>query len=296
MFRAELSGGRFMPTQHSFFRIFALAWLLFLTGLTSLVAQEQRVEVAPGDTLYSLARRYDTSVQQIMDLNDISDPRELRVGQMILVSQASMTAAPAEIAYPLEEYVVQSGDTLYGIARRTGMQVSELLSVNGLQESAVIKPGQELKVRTLPQSTSQNQQVSVSTTPTRSGTILSSSPSTGGDDVFWPHDGQRFTFEGKFPGIVIRGSVGDEIVSVSSGRVVYSGPHSTLGNVVFIQNPHGYIYIYGGNRQLFVQQGDEVAPGQVIGTLGETPLLSEVQVYFSVWKEGRYLDPTTAPR
>jgi lipoprotein NlpD len=112
----------------------------------------------------------------------------------------------------------------------------------------------------------------------------------------WPVEGDRFTFSGKFPGIAIMGERGKPVMAVAAGRVIYSGPHSTLGKVTFVQHPRGYIYIYGGNETLLVSTGEEIKTGQQLGTLGITPVIQKPQLYFSVWKDGSYIDPASAPR
>jgi murein DD-endopeptidase MepM/ murein hydrolase activator NlpD len=298
MYTEEVSGG----TRMGLFRAGALFFII--TGLfaASAFSQDTEYRIQSGDTLYSIARRYEQNLSALMEYNGIEDATELRIGQIIRIpgAAAASGAAEASVDYPLEDYEIRVGDTLYAISRRTGMSLDELRTVNKLKD-AVIVPGQIIRVRALPAVTdppdpASQQTVASETRTAREGTILTSRPSAGGEEQYWPHDGERFEFNGKFPGIVIRGSAGDDIHAVSDGRVVYSGPHSTLGKVVFVQNSRGYIFIYGGSRELFVDQGDEVASGQVIGSLGASPLMSEVQVYFSVWKEGRYLDPNTVPR
>lgn len=284
----------------------ALLLSLMLLSSSAVVGEEIEYTVKSGDTLYSISRSYNIELETLMRVNGIEDVRSLKVGQALEIPGESLPA------YRLSDYEILVGDTLFSISRRTGMSMDELLRVNNIQEDSIIKPGQIIKVRALAAAPAadetpadrengsvgpdQNPESAVEPQPAREGTILTSEPSSGGDDLYWPHDGERYSFAGKFPGIVIKGNPGDAINSVGPGRVVYSGPHSTLGNVVFVQNPRGYIYIYGGNRRLFVDQGDDLTSGQLIGELGASPLLPDVQVYFSVWKEGRYLDPNTAPR
>lgn len=286
---------------------------LILLSSSTAVAEEIQYTVKSGDTLYSISRSYNIELDALMSINGIDDVRNLKVGQTLEIPDQS----PPD--YRLSDYEILVGDTLFSISRRTGMSMEELLRINNIQEDSIIKPGQIIRVRALTANpeeeartadngndspaaaanTSENDQNSATSgddQPAREGTILTSEPSSGGDGLYWPHEGERYSFAGKFPGIVIKGNPGDAINSVGPGRVVYSGPHSTLGNVVFVQNPRGYIYIYGGNRRLFVNQGDDLTTGQLIGELGASPLLPDVQVYFSVWKEGRYLDPNTAPR
>jgi lipoprotein NlpD len=102
--------------------------------------------------------------------------------------------------------------------------------------------------------------------------------------------------DGKLPGVSIHGSVGDDVLSVSSGRVIYAGPYTTFGRVVIVQSGGGYIYVYGGNRSLTVSVGDLVRPGTTIGELGEAPDGGKSRLYFSVWKNDRFVDPSRAPR
>lgn len=231
-------------------------FLLFIIALlypASAYSQDLEYQVKSGDTLYSIARHYSVSLQDLMALNDISDATSLKIGQMLRIPNNDDSTP----SYNLENYEIRGGDTLYAISRRTGMDVSEILRINNLSEGAVIKPGQIIKVKALPPGQNSPADIKVSQTSTNQvETDPTPAPSAGGDGLLWPHNGERFVSTGKFPGVVIPGKEGDDIYSVSAGRVVYSGPHSTLGNVVYIQNPRGYIYIYGGNRELFVDLGD----------------------------------------
>jgi lipoprotein NlpD len=83
---------------------------------------------------------------------------------------------------------------------------------------------------------------------------------------------------------------------VSGGRIVYSGPHSSFGNVVFVQSPQGYIYVYGGQDSVSVDIGDQIVAGQVLGEVGVSPTEGGPALYFSVWRENRFVDPEAAPR
>jgi lipoprotein NlpD len=102
--------------------------------------------------------------------------------------------------------------------------------------------------------------------------------------------------EGKLPGVMIQGDFGDAVTSVSSGRVIYAGPHTSFGNVVFVQSSQGYIYVYGGNEQVVVSVGEEVAAGSPIGSLGRSPAEQRALLYFSVWKDNTFVSPEKAPR
>ena len=90
--------------------------------------------VQKGDTLYSIARRYGISVEELKRLNNLVN-NTITVGQKLLVNESN----DGEI------YIVQRGDTLYSIARRYGMSVEELKRLNNLVNN-VISVGQELLI------------------------------------------------------------------------------------------------------------------------------------------------------
>ena len=94
-----------------------------------------------GDTLFSLARRFNTTVDAIVALNGLTDASYIRVGQVLKISgTAPTTPAPGTGT----EYTVQAGDTLYSIARRYGTTVEAIQSANGIVNPSNIQAGQKL--------------------------------------------------------------------------------------------------------------------------------------------------------
>ena len=92
-----------------------------------------------GDTLSSLAREYGTTVQSLVQLNDLADPNRIRAGESLYVRVASDREGNC-----CDTYEVQRGDTLTAIARRFGTTVSRLAGINHLSNPDVIHPGQTL--------------------------------------------------------------------------------------------------------------------------------------------------------
>lgn len=89
--------------------------------------------VKSGDNLYSIAQKYNTTVNELKDLNNLSS-NILSIGQKLIIP-----ASNANI------YVVQKGDSLYSIARKYNMTVDELIDLNDL-DNTLLSIGQELKI------------------------------------------------------------------------------------------------------------------------------------------------------
>ena len=92
-----------------------------------------------GDTLYSIANRYSTTVNAMMQANGIRNAEVIYVGQRLVVP-GDYRPGPYGTAY-----VVQSGDTLFSIANRNGTTVNALMQANGLV-NYWIYIGQSLKI------------------------------------------------------------------------------------------------------------------------------------------------------
>ena len=118
-------------------------------------AQSQTHVVRRGDTLYSIARRYGTTVQAIMNTNGLSNRNFIWVGQRLTIPGTSSGSSSSQGGtYTGGAYVVRRGDTLYSIARRYGTSVQAIVSANGLRNSNYIWVGQRL---TIPGSSSSSQ-------------------------------------------------------------------------------------------------------------------------------------------
>lgn len=91
------------------------------------------VDVAPGDTVYALARRYGVAMRDVIDANNLEAPFVLQVGQ-------SLRLPPPRI------YTVTPGDTVYSISGRFGVDMRTLVSMNGLAAPYQVTAGRRLKM------------------------------------------------------------------------------------------------------------------------------------------------------
>jgi cell wall-associated NlpC family hydrolase len=122
---------------------------------------DSKYRVRSGSNLYAIAKKHGVSVDAIRQTNNLSSDR-LKPGQVLIIPSKKAQGAPAtaakasrqastrKAAAKSQAYTVRSGDTLSGIAKKTGLSVAQLKKINHLRGSA-LKPGQKiLLARTVP--------------------------------------------------------------------------------------------------------------------------------------------------
>jgi murein DD-endopeptidase MepM/ murein hydrolase activator NlpD len=128
------------------------------------------IDVAPGDTLYGLARKHGVSVAALMSVNGLTSPM-IKPGQRLVLPDASAMAAPppkadqptarqdirqearsrrtTDSAPPIAvggEYTIKPGDSIYAIAKRANVSSEEIAQLNGIADVKRIRPGQVIKI------------------------------------------------------------------------------------------------------------------------------------------------------
>jgi LysM repeat protein len=128
---------------------------LILTFLVLMIfvqsaAADTTYTVRRGDTLSAIARRYGTTIQAIADANHIINPNLIYVNQVLIIPTDSNPAPsnpPAPVpTTPGTTYVVQRGDSLFGLSLRFGVPVQILAQVNGISNINLIYAGQPLTI------------------------------------------------------------------------------------------------------------------------------------------------------
>ena len=220
-----------------------------------------------------------------------------------------------------QEYVVQSGDTVFGIAFRNNLDYRELAHWNGIGDDYLIRPGQILRMRA-PKNVAPKPQTRFQTDQMQSRAIVDASVATpqaitadtpppvvappppkpaaddddkpGAYDWVWPVDRapvvRGFGQQGS-KGVDFTGVVGQPVFAAAPGRVVYSGNAlKGYGELVIIKHDDVYLSAYGYNRTRYVKEGDIVTAGQPIAEMGLGPE-NKPLLHFEIREKGQPISP-----
>lgn len=133
--------------------------------------------VQSGDTLSGIALKFSTTSSKLAQLNSLSNPNLIYVGQRLLVNQSSdsnssssdqSSSATTNTEASAASYTVKSGDTLSGIASQYNTTVNQIVSLNQLSNPNLIYVGQVLKLKN--SQTTNSSSSSSSTATTTAGT------------------------------------------------------------------------------------------------------------------------------
>jgi len=182
------------------------------------------------------------------------------------VKQESIEVVPATKIYPEEEYQepsgiyhkVGKGETLYRIAKAYGVQMSQIIEANKIEDPSLIKEGQLLFIPGAKQRV----------------VVLER-------EFIWPVEGQvisgfgSHTKRGENKGIDIKATEDYTVRAVKSGIVCFAGEHiKSYGKVIIIDHGGNLYSLYAYNSKIFVKKGDYVRQGQSIAELDpQDPIL-----------------------
>lgn len=243
---------------------------------TGTVADSGRTHtVAPGDTLYNISLRYGLDARELAQLNAVSDPTQLRLGQVLHL--------PPSVTEPREASVAP------------GVRVNRVTQLAPIEEATVVKTPTDSPETTpvIAAPKAAPKAAEPSKTQTAAPVVVP------GTRMLWPARGPilaDFAKNGK--GLDIGGTEGSIVVAAGDGQVLFVGDGvKGYGNLVIIKHSPTLVTAYGHNSKIIVKLNDRVKAGQKIAELGKTEA-SEPMLRFEVRDKGKPVDPMKylAPR
>jgi lipoprotein NlpD len=188
---------------------------------------------------------------------------------------------------------VVSGDTLYSIAWRYGLDYRTLASWNNIKPPFTIQKNQWIVLR---QKSSFNRASVVN--PTKQMAAVKKIDNEDREPDYsvagwkWPARGKIINgFSATNKGVNIAGREGESIYAMAGGKVVYSGNGLRgYGNLVIIKHNNLYLSAYAHCRWVLVKDGDWVKKGQKIAEMGNTGS-DKTMLHFEIRRAGKPVNP-----
>jgi LysM repeat protein len=128
--------------------------LLKIPGGFVSVAQKQKTEskkqtssahrVRKGESLSTIASKYNTSVKAVASLNNIKNPRKIKVGQLLKIPEGTVLLAQKKETQT--KHRVKKGQTLIAIAKRYNTSAKAIARLNNIKNPRKLQTGQLLKI------------------------------------------------------------------------------------------------------------------------------------------------------
>ena len=228
--------------------------------------------IAGGESLYTIARKYDVTTQAIVQANNLGSPDKIVVGQKVLIpgrsdliptsqpatSDIKLASASPEIMAPTPKPLASGANVL---------QTPTAPAQPVVQEAAAPVPAATPKAE----------------------------PEMSGSDKFrWPVSGRVITdfAASRGTGINIDVPEGSTVKAAENGTVIYVGSGvEGYGNLILVRHPNGYVSAYAHLQGMNVAKGAVVNRGDAIGTVGMTGSVSRPQLHFELRKGATPVDP-----
>lgn len=218
--------------------------------------------VEPTDCLYTIAARFGTDVNTLVQLNQILNPDLIHPGDRLEI----LTVVGCV-------HDVTEGDTVAAIAAAYGVDQTTIIQANELSDPSALARGERIIVP--------------------GGITARSSPRIS---FSWPLRGRLTSGygwrNGKFHyGIDIAAAYGTAFRAAAGGRVVCTGYRGSYGMMIEVDHGGGYLTRYGHASRAAVAVGQQVVPGQVLGHVGMTGNTTGPHLHFEIHDSGERVNP-----
>jgi len=255
----------YLLTRHSFFLC-----LLLLTGCSGgghyapVIERRERIAIVPndyiverGDTLFSIAWRYNLDFRRLASTNGVGAPYTIYPGQKIKLKQT--------VSSPRKVTTTSGGGGSNSLPKVQQKVVKSAATAPAAAPATAAVAALNLD---------KNRYPFYWRWPAIGKTVR---PYSSGSAVH--------------KGIDIQGKLGEPVYAANSGSVVYAGSGLVgYGNLLIIKHDEHYLSAYGHNSQILVNEGELVKVGQKIAEFGDTGTDS-VKLHFEIRRDGKPVNP-----
>ena len=233
-----------------------------------------------GDTIFSLSLKCGFDYKDVAAVNNIKKPYKISEGEEIRFDLLRNDSNPEAVNNDIKSEDVE-------IASFDNESLEEVIQDEPLTQEDIGEPidiNEPVATREIYNSKSVK----------KTKEIVAKNTESLSNRFMWPTDGdvaKQFNPDEGLKGILIEGSLGQEVKSIAKGRVIYAGEDlKGYGKLVIIKHDDDILSVYGHNRELLVSEGQKISTGEIISTMGETSD-GKIHLHFEIRKNGLSVDP-----
>ncbi|OGY36055.1 MAG: hypothetical protein A3E36_02405 [Candidatus Andersenbacteria bacterium RIFCSPHIGHO2_12_FULL_45_11b] len=244
--------------------------------------------VEDGDTIASIASRYNISTNTILSVNGLRSTDIIKSGDHLIILPVTGLL-----------YAVRSGDTVLSIANTYNAKADEIVSANGLEDSSKIAMGQKLIIPNGDVPASQAPRIVSRSTQTARDAGDEPTPAPqkeqahGGAGFVWPTTSHHISqyFKNGHTGIDVDNRSMPSVFTAQDGTVEFAGWLGGYGNLIIVNHGGGLTTYYAHLSKFYVTKGAKVKKGDAVAKMGSTGQSTGPHVHFEVRRFGRPINP-----
>ena len=236
--------------------------------------------VKKGDTIFSLSLKCGFDYKDVAEVNNIKKPYKISAGEEIrfdLLRNESKSNSESDDSKSDNVEIARLDDTV-----EQDVQEEKVLTQEDIGEPVEINEPLATREIYNTQSVKKTKEIVAKNTKSLANRFM------------WPTDGdvaQQFNPDDGMKGILIEGSLGQEVKSIAKGRVIYAGEDlKGYGKLIIIKHDDDILSVYGHNRELLVTEGQKISSGEIISTMGQTDD-GKIHLHFEIRKSGLSVNP-----
>jgi murein DD-endopeptidase MepM/ murein hydrolase activator NlpD len=233
------------------------------TGLKESIPINGMIFVKKNETIYSIANKYKVIPKNIINDNNLIKPYSLKVNQILFLRNKNI-------------YIVKSGDNLDQISLRFAVSKLDIMSLNKLKNSNLLKIGSKILIPSKKNYSITDQIIDKKIYKVKPNVNKYKNTKTkkiqNAPDFIWPAKGEIIKNYGSFgkgqhnDGIDIKLRNNSPIFSSHRGSIAFIGSQiKKFGNLILIKHDNGWLTAYSNIGKYNVKQGQKVTKKQIIG-------------------------------
>lgn len=194
-------------------------------------------------------------------------------------------------------HTVKKGETLWRISKHYGVDVKDVAEANNIRKPGDLEAGRRIIIPGAKKHNRAHPKHNNAPAPVERFAVANPQDEKNRRVFSWPVRGEVSSSFGtrsgaRHDGIDIRAAEGTPVQAADDGRVIYiSETMRGYGNIIILSHSENYYTVYAHNKQNLVKNGDKVAKGDVIATVGSTGNASGNHLHFEVRKGKVTLNP-----